>query len=168
MTGTLSGPDAALLVAANVGLWVSAHVLTSYFAHRLPARWLGRDRGLLRLASWEYRGRWYERHLRVSAWKDHVPEAGAVFKGGVSKRRLLGRDGQALTQFAVETRRGEIAHWTCLLAVPVAALWNPPAGVAFMAVYGVSANLPCIIIQRYNRARISHVLRRRAGRTVAA
>lgn len=156
--------DGALLVVANASLWLGAHSITGYVAHRLPGRWLARDRGVMRLWGWEDRGRCYERLLRVSKWKDRVPEAGAIFAGGVSKRHLEGRSDGSLARFAAEARRAEIAHWTCLLAIPVAVLWNPLVGVVLMAAYGVIANVPFIVIQRYNRARIIHLLRRRAER----
>lgn len=157
--------DAPALIAANTALWLAAHTLSGYAAHRLPDRWLSIDRGPLRLADWEHRGRWYERTLHIRRWKDRVPEAGAAFEGGISKRRLRGRTDADLLGFAAETRRAELAHWTCLLATPVAVLWNPPIGVVLMAAYGFLANVPFIAIQRYNRARIAHLLLRRGTRT---
>ena len=43
-------------------------------------------------------------------------------------------------------------------------LWNtPPIGLIMIA-YGAAANVPCIIVQRYNRNRIRRVLRQRAER----
>lgn len=157
----LDGPS---LIAANTVLWAGAHALTGYAAHRLPRRWLTQDRGVLCLRAWERRGRPYERLLHISRWKDRVPEAGALFAGGLSKRHLPVRSRGALVQFAEETRRAEIAHWTCLLAVPLAALWNPPIGIVLMATYGMVANVPFIVIQRYNRARIGHLLDLRGRR----
>ena len=44
-----------------------------------------------------------------------------------------------------------------LVIAPVFALWNPAPLLAAMVAYAVVANVPCIMVQRYNRARIERV-----------
>ncbi len=107
-------------------------------------------------------GRLYER-LRIRRWKDRLPEAGALFAGGVSKRRLAGD----LERFAAETRRAEYGHWLAMAFAPVFALWNPLMGLVLMATYSVVVNAPFIAIQRYNRQRAQRVLTRRSQRSTA-
>jgi glycosyl-4,4'-diaponeurosporenoate acyltransferase len=153
-------PPAWAAVAANVAWWAAVQAGAGYLAHRTPAGRLGDDGPVLRLRRWEHDGRAYER-LAIRRWKDRVPEAGAVFAGGTSKRRLPAPGRAGVEPFARETRRAERAHWLAMAGGPVAALWNPPAGVAAMVAYGVLANLPFIAIQRYNRARCLRVLARR-------
>jgi glycosyl-4,4'-diaponeurosporenoate acyltransferase len=147
------------LLLANVAGAAAIHTTTGYAAHRLPLARLQRDGWLLRPRRLEDGGRLYSRRLRIRAWKDHLPEAGALFQGGVSKRRLT----VDLERFVAETRRAEIAHWLALAGTPVVALWNPPIGVALMAVYAVAANVPCIAVQRFNRQRAQRVVARRHG-----
>jgi glycosyl-4,4'-diaponeurosporenoate acyltransferase len=48
--------------------------------------------------------------------------------------------------------------------VPIFALWNPAALMAAMVAYAVVANLPCLVVQRYNRGRLLRVLARRERR----
>jgi glycosyl-4,4'-diaponeurosporenoate acyltransferase len=144
-------------LAANVLAWAAVHAGTGYAAHRAPAGWLQADGWLLRVRRGE---RGVHRALGVRRWKDRLPEAGAVFAGGISKRHLPA----TLETFVRETRRAELAHWWALAAVPLFALWNPLSGVVVMVGYGVAANGPCILIQRYNRARAGRILARRAGR----
>ena len=165
--------DAWAMLAANVVFWATVHTGTGYAAHRLPADRLQTDGWLLRVRLFE--PRLYEQ-LRVRRWKDRVPEAGALFVGGISKRHLP----DSIETFVVETRRAELAHWWALTAGPVSALWNPLLGVALMVAYGVAANAPFIVIQRYNRprartapgpslpARFSDRAGRRSGRRVNA
>ena len=111
-------------------------------------------------------GRWYERRLRIKAWKDRLPEAGALFAGGLSKRTLpAGVDRRAgLELLVVATRRAEWVHWVIPLLVPVFLVWNDVWVLAPMALYAVAANGPCLLVQRYNRARAVAALSRRAGR----
>jgi glycosyl-4,4'-diaponeurosporenoate acyltransferase len=150
-----------LLVALNAGTWAAWSAVVGYGAHRLPAARLDADGFLTRPRRWERGGRVYE-HLAIRRWKDLLPEAGTVFRGGTSKRALPGRTSEDLRRFAAETRRAELVHWTIPLITPVFAIWSPPALLAAMVAYAVVANLPCLIVQRYNRARIGRVLERRA------
>lgn len=150
------------VVIANVVAWIVFHGVTGYLVHRLPTTRLAHDGPVLRLRAWERDGRFYRR-LRINAWKDRLPEAGALFAGGTSKRSLLGRSPRALDRFAAETRRAERGHWLAMACGPLAVIWNPPAGAVAMVAYGVAINLPFIAIQRYNRARVARALERSNG-----
>jgi glycosyl-4,4'-diaponeurosporenoate acyltransferase len=152
-------PPAWAAALANVAWWAGVQIGTGYLAHRTPAARLARDGPVLRLRRWECDGRVYER-LAIRRWKDRVPEAGGLFAHGTDKRRLPGPGRAGVDRFVTETRRAERAHWMAMAGGPVAALWNPPLGVALMVAYGVAVNLPFIAIQRYNRARCLRVLAR--------
>jgi glycosyl-4,4'-diaponeurosporenoate acyltransferase len=141
-------------------VWAAWSAVVGYAAHRLPLRRLDHDAPVTRLRTWERGGRVYER-LGIRRWKDRLPEFGAVFRGGSSKRSLPSRDTPHLTRFAAETRRAEIVHWAIPLVTPLFALWNPAWLVGAMAAYAVVANAPCLIVQRYNRGRLLRVLTRR-------
>jgi glycosyl-4,4'-diaponeurosporenoate acyltransferase len=146
-------------IALDVVAWAVVHATTGYAAHRLPGDWLRRDRGPLRLTARERDVHIYHR-LRIRRWKDRLPEAGALFAGGVSKRRIPPAELGGLDRFVVETRRAEWAHWMAVAAVPLFVLWNPPVAVIAMVVYAAVANGPCIVVQRYNRARLARALAR--------
>jgi glycosyl-4,4'-diaponeurosporenoate acyltransferase len=140
-----------LIVAlANVAWWAAVHAGTGYLVHRLPAGALQRG-GVL---SWERRV--YER-VGIKRWKDRLPEAGALFRGGVSKRHVRR---STVERFVVETRRAELGHWLAMLGGPVSVLWNPLAGDIAMVAYGVLVNAPFVAVQRYNRARALRVIGR--------
>lgn len=151
-------------VLANIAAWGAIHAGTGYLAHRLPASSLQRDGWLLRARAIEDDGRLYER-VHIRHWKDRLPEAGALFAGGVSKRELPGRDRAGLEAFVVETRRAERGHWLAAAGAPLSVLWNPPLGVALMVGYGIAVNAPFIAVQRYNRLRVARLLRRSSERS---
>jgi glycosyl-4,4'-diaponeurosporenoate acyltransferase len=155
----------ALTVVVDVVAWGVFHSVTGYAAHRLSDERLARDGWLLRPRRFEDGGRWYRRRLRIHRWKDRVPEAGALFAGGVSKRALPARDEAGLELFVRETRRAELAHWWALCCGPLFVLWNPPLAAGVLVAYGVLVNLPFIAIQRYNRLRLLGVLSRRRSRS---
>jgi glycosyl-4,4'-diaponeurosporenoate acyltransferase len=154
-------PQSATIVA-DVIAWGVFHAATGYAAHRLDDDRLSRDGWLLRPRRFEAGGRWYRRRLRIHRWKDRVPDAGDLFRGGVSKRHLPAYDVAGLQLFARETRRAELAHWWAMSCGPVFVLWNPPLAAGLLVGYGVLANLPFILIQRYNRFRIQSLLERRS------
>jgi glycosyl-4,4'-diaponeurosporenoate acyltransferase len=151
------------LVAIDSALWAGASAAVGYAGHRLPASVVRRDTPLTVVRRGERGGRIYER-IGIRSWKSHVPEAGALFGGGVSKRSLPGRDDLSLLDFAAETRRAELVHWTLLVIAPLFALWNPwPLALAMVA-YGLLANLPFVAIQRFNRARALAIVHRKSKR----
>ncbi len=150
---------------ANVVAWAVIHTGSGYVVHRLPLSRLQHDDWLLRPHRIEAGGRLYTRVLRIRRWKDHLPEAGALFAGGVSKRTLTGDLSGGLQRFVCETRRAERGHWLALCGGPLFALWNPLSGLALMVAYGAAVNAPFIAVQRYNRQRAQRVLARQASAT---
>jgi glycosyl-4,4'-diaponeurosporenoate acyltransferase len=146
-------------VTIDAAAWAGWGTAVGYGAHRLPRVVVARDSWLTRPRGWERDGRWYER-IGVRRWKRLLPDAGTVFPGGVSKRRLVSADVDALRRLAEETRRAELVHWAVPALAPVFALWNPAPLTLAMIVYAVVANAPCLIVQRYNRARLLRVIGR--------
>jgi glycosyl-4,4'-diaponeurosporenoate acyltransferase len=163
---TLASRRNLVIVLIDAGVWASWSALCGYVAHRIPRARLSRDRGLFRIRAFEAGGRFYERWLRIKRWKDRLPEAGALFRGGFSKRRVTRSDREYFEGFAAETRRAELTHWLILAATPWFFLWNPWWLGLAMVGYGTVANVPCLAIQRYNRARLLRmILRPSAART---
>jgi glycosyl-4,4'-diaponeurosporenoate acyltransferase len=140
-------------------LWALWSAICGYALHRVPDDRLGRDRGILRLLHAERGGRVYERRLHIKRWKDRLPEAGMLFRGGFSKRRIDRHDHAYLAAFALATRRAELVHWGIAALIPVFVVWAAWFGMPWwlavaMIGYGVVANAPCLAVQRYNRARL--------------
>jgi glycosyl-4,4'-diaponeurosporenoate acyltransferase len=150
----------ALTIVVDVVAWGVFHSATGYAAHRLGDRRLGADGWLLRARGFETGGRWYRRRLRIDRWKDRLPDAGDLFRGGLSKRHLPAYDAAGLERFARETRRAELAHWWAMGCGPLFVLWNPPLATGLLVAYGVVVNLPFVLVQRYNRFRIEAIVGR--------
>jgi glycosyl-4,4'-diaponeurosporenoate acyltransferase len=153
---------AEIAVAVDAGIWAGWGVAVGLAAARLPVSVFLRDGWLTRIRPWEHQGLAWA-WLGVGRWKDRLPEAGALF-GPTSKRVLPGRTTDGLGAFAGETRRAECVHWAALAPLAAMPWWNPLWLTTCMAVYAVAANGPCIVVQRYNRARIENILRRRRAR----
>jgi glycosyl-4,4'-diaponeurosporenoate acyltransferase len=161
VTGTVFERRNLWLALLDAGVWAAWSAIAGYVAHRLPVERLRRDRGLFRLhGSPERVARRYEQVLSIKRWKRLLPEAGDLFRGGFSKRRMLRHDRDYLERFVIETRRAELTHWLIMGAVPFFFLWNPWWLALAMLGYGVVANVPCLLTQRYNRARLLRMLAR--------
>lgn len=144
-------------------MWAVLGTVTGYVMHRLPVRRFDHDNALTRLRPGEIDGRVYERRLAIRRWKRWLPEGGDVFEGGFNKSSLGRRDSSNLQRFVAETRRAEMTHWVTMFYGPLFWLWSSWWMGGVMVAFGIVANVPCLVTQRYNRARLLRVLRRRDG-----
>ena len=143
-------------VLFDIFVWLCLHVAVSLWATRRPAAKFSVENPLYRPKKWERESPIY-RLLGVHGWKSRLPDAAPWFSG-VPKSHIPGRGRAALSLFLIETCRGELAHWLVFLCGPLFFLWNKPWVGAIMLAYGFFANIPCIIAQRYNRARLWRIL----------
>ena len=149
---------ALLLILINILAWLVIHMGVAWLGTQIPARYFRTDRWLYRPKSWEKEGQVYRRTFRITAWKRLLPDGAALFSKGFRKKRLMSRNQDYLEAFARETCRGEAVHWVVLGSSALFFLWNPWWAGMVMAAYAILANLPCILVQRYNRIRTSQVL----------
>ena len=151
-------------VLLNVCGWPLIQLGLAWAFTRMPVAWFAPPASW----KWEGRGRVYERCFAIRRWKDRLPDAARWFGGGFAKGSLTDRGPDYLWRFIQETWRGELCHWCALAFTPVFFLWNPPWADAVMLLYALSANLPCILAQRYNRLRLQSALLKSTHRAAPA
>ena len=151
------------VIAANVVGWATWMLFVGWGVNRVALGRVDHDTWLTRARGFERGGRWYESRWHIRAWKDRLPEGGAFFRGGFAKRSVAGGDAALLSRFVAETRRAEYAHWLMRAGAPVFFVWNAWWGDVLMVAFAVAVNLPCLMVQRYNRLRLTRVLRRLAA-----
>jgi glycosyl-4,4'-diaponeurosporenoate acyltransferase len=142
-------------LVSSAAFWLLASVLVGLLANQLPDRWLGPASPrptLPRRAG----------PLRIRSWKRWIPDAGGALPGGVPKASLVQRDAASLRRLLRETRRAELVHWLLWPAALLTALWLPPIGVVVNLAFASLFNLPCVLLQRYNRGRLMRCLARMA------
>lgn len=144
--------------AANVLGWPILHIVIGFTALRVPTPIFACDTWLTAPRPWEQNGHVYRDRLAIRKWKILLPD-GAPWLGGFAKKKLRERNSTYLEQFLIETRRAEIAHWCMLACLPIFFIWNPPWARWVMAVYALAANVPCILVQRYNRLTLNRIVR---------
>ena len=155
----------AWIVGLNVAGWLVLQCGLAWGFTQMPARWFHPGPPL----AWENDGRFYERWLAIKRWKDWLPDGSKWFAGGFAKSTLSASEltPKYLERFLRETWRGELCHWLAIAFAPAFFIWNPWWGDLVIFAYALSANLPCILVQRYNRIRLARLLasKRRPPRT---
>ena len=107
----------------------------------------------------EQGGRFYEKHFKISLWKDKVPQFSEIVHKGFSKGALKGIDKDYLGRFYLETIRAESCHRFLIVISPVFYLLNSNHiwGIVWTILFALG-NLPFIMIQRFNRPRIKKIM----------
>ncbi len=147
----------AWTVGLNVGAWLLIHFAVSYLCYRMPQSWFRLIQ--FPLFGFEVTTRFYEKRLKIKKWKGLLPDGSSWFKKGFRKRHLASTTTPYLETFILESRRAELTHWLCLLPAAVLfPLWNDGQSDVIMILYALMANLPCILVQRYNRMRLERIL----------
>ena len=144
------------IIILNIAVWLLIQLSLAWGFTRIPVNWFNPGPA----ASWEKNGRFYERGFAIKRWKDLLPDAALWFSGGFAKGTLSNKEPQYLARFIRETRRGELCHWWAIGCAPVFLIWNPWWGQLIIIAYAFAANLPCILVQRYNRIRFVRMLAR--------
>lgn len=153
--------SALLPLFTSVAFWLLAALLVGLLANQLPPRWLATAPRRSLPVSTPSPGRAAAAGPPgIRRWKHWIPDAGGALPGGVRKASLVRRDPLALRRLLVETRRAELVHWLLWPAGLLTALWLPPAGVLVNVVFATVFNLPCVLVQRFNRGRLRRCLAR--------
>jgi len=147
-------------IAVNIAAWLVIHVVVSVSIARVPLKSFNPRSWLYRQRTWETAGKPYKSLLKVKKWKRLLPDGAAVFKRGFRKKRLRGRDAAYIQVFILETCRAELTHWVILAFSAIFFVWNEWWIGLIMIAYGLAANMPCIVAQRYNRMRLTRTHQR--------
>lgn len=149
------------IVVLNVIGWIVIQVGLAWAFTMMPIRWFNPAKAF----RFESDGQFYERVFGIKKWKDKLPDAAQWFRGGFPKANLSSADVEYLCRFIRETWRGELCHWVAMACTPLFFLWNPWWGNLLIVAYSVMANFPCVLAQRYNRARLRRLLERKKANT---
>lgn len=145
----------ALLNALGIPV---AHLGISWAYTKMPLAYFKPDRLPFRKMPGESR-KAYDSLFRVRSWKQILPDAAPWF-GGFAKKNLRTSDTEFLRCFRAETCRSEAAHWAQTLAISGFCIWTPWPWAVVILLYAFVSNLPCIVLQRQNRLRLSTILQR--------
>lgn len=144
------------------GFWrcIVYAIVLALLAHPLGQALPGRfrpEKAPFRPWKWEKNGRIYAK-LGIDKWKKLVPDMSRILPDMVKKELPAGSGALDVHQaetLVQETCRAEVVHGaSCLLGLAFLRLWPGWGGAVVLAVWVLLANLPFILIQRYNRPRL--------------
>jgi glycosyl-4,4'-diaponeurosporenoate acyltransferase len=144
-------------ILLDIATWLIIHMGVSYLMTHIPLSSFDAGFWLYKQRKWEKNGKIYVRTFRLKKWKKKLPDGAALFKKGFQKKHFKGIDNIYLDNFIRETCRAELTHLIMFLLSPVFFIWNIWWVGIVMIIYAILVNLPCIIIQRYNRIRLKRV-----------
>jgi glycosyl-4,4'-diaponeurosporenoate acyltransferase len=148
------------LILLDVFVWLIIHVAVSYICFKIPLSFFSKDIKWFRIRKWELKGKIYQRIFNIKRWKGIIPDGGGLFNKGFPKKSLKSSHFEYLKIFLYETKRAELTHWLIILPVPIFFIWNLWWIGIIMIIYAMIVNIPCILLQRYNRARIEYLFYR--------
>lgn len=141
-------------------LWPILQVSAAIICTKLPDRFFKYSAFFYRSHHWEKDGKIYQTWFKVHRWKKHLPDGGALVKGGFKKKKLESLTKSSLNEFLLESCRAEMIHWLAILPFWIFGFFAPPVVILYMLLFAMVMNMPCIITQRYNRPRIIRSLER--------
>ncbi len=147
-----------ILILVNIIAWGFFHFFISYLCFKIPISFFLESNRFFKIKKWEQSGEIWQKLLLVKKWKGFLIDGSSIAKKSYNKSHLHGKRKNDLMVFAAETKRAELTHFLLILPAPLFFLWNPVWAGWIMIIYALIANLPFIIVQRYNRGRIEVIL----------
>lgn len=140
-------------------LWPLIQYMAAYLCHKLPEDFYKKDHWLFTSRTFEKNGQLYGKVFRVHRWKHLLPDGSIKRKDlRYKKKHLSDFSVEGLEKFLVESRRAELTHWIPIPFFWVFGLFTPLEVIFYMFLYAGLVNLPCILVQRYNRPRVEKLL----------
>lgn len=98
--------------------------------------------------------------IRVGKWQNKLPDMSKILPRAMPAKQLSFDKSNDLDRMVQETCVAEVIHfWLCVLGFGCAFVWRSGGGVIIGAVYCV-ANIPFLLVQRYNRPRLLRLSKR--------
>lgn len=142
-------------------LWALIQFAVSILCIKTPNRYFDVAKFPFAPFGFENNGAFYRKWFRVHKWKKYLPDGGVLMGSDFRKKNLEHVTGANLQRFLIESCRAEMTHVFAIFPFWLFGFIAPAEVIWMMLVYALAVNLPCIIVQRYNRPRILAVMGKR-------
>lgn len=134
--------------------YIAAIGVVSFIIGRLmPASWFNEEAFPFTCCDWEKSGTVYNA-LEIRKWQNRLPDMSKIFPQLMQEKKISHNFQDELPIMIKETCIAEFIHvLLCLAGLYCIWLW-PGFGGLTAAVINTLANIPFILIQRYNRPRL--------------
>lgn len=149
-----------LFFRVNLLLFILVSLTMTIVCEKMPSNLYNYKKWLFREKKWEDGGRIYEHLFSVKSWKSKLPDISDFMKWRFNKKHLAQCGSDYLSVFLTESCKSEFTHWMIILSTLLFRFWSDLTSTLFFLILAGILNLPYIIIQRYNRPRLIHLLKR--------
>ena len=146
-----------LTIVIDILVWGILQLSIARLSLEFKDKFLSNNR-IFKVLKFEKDGEFYNRYFRIKLWKDKLPDGSKILMNSFSKQTFNAKDLDYLNKFLIEINRAEISHWLQILPAPLFFLFNVEWVGYFMIGYALIANIPFILAQRYNRARVIKII----------
>lgn len=144
-------------IVIDILVWGILQLSIARLSLEFKDKFLSNNR-IFKVLKFEKDGEFYNQYFRIKLWKDKLPDGSKILKNSFSKQSFNAKDLDYLNKFLIEINRAEISHWLQILPAPLFFLFNVEWVGYFMIGYALIANIPFILAQRYNRARVIKII----------
>lgn len=154
-------PDYMMIILFFI-LWPIIQVGSALIALYIPDKFYNYDKFPYKTTKLELNGNIYQRLFKVKKWKHLLPDGAKAWKKkGYQKKHIKDFENKTIEKFLIESCRAELTHIIPILFVWIFFLFSPFYVGLMMLFYSLLTNLPCLIVQRYNRPRLISLLNKR-------
>lgn len=142
-------------------LWPVIQVGSALLALYIPDKYYHYDKLPYKIIKLEKNGSIYQSLFKVKKWKHLLPDGAKAWKKkGYEKKHIKNFESSTINKFLIESCRAELTHILPILLVWIFFLFTPFYIGLIMVIYSIITNLPCLIVQRYNRPRLISLLKK--------
>ena len=136
---------------------IISQLFASYIVNLLSYKTLSRIYPLLKTRKIEKDGEIYENVFHIKSWKDFIPAIGSFDKKRITREQLTK---EYISQYLLESLRAELCHLGAIFFAFIILIVTVPSLSMPIVGYTALLNIPCILIQRFNRPRFERILMR--------
>ncbi|WP_411773995.1 glycosyl-4,4'-diaponeurosporenoate acyltransferase CrtO family protein [Staphylococcus shinii] len=132
-------------------------MVIAQFGTRINYKYLEKDNIYFKSWNFEQEGRLWQQLVKVQYWKHRLPDGQNINPNIVSKTTFdISNNMYEIRQFILETRRAELVH--LLSIIPIIVFFKSSKSVKIINLfYVIIANVPCMVVQRYNRPKLIRI-----------
>ncbi len=134
---------------------ITTQFISSYLVNLISYMKLKAVYPLFKTRKFEKKGQIYEKYLKIKLWKDYVPAIGSFDKKNLTRDKI---NDDYVSMYLLESLRAELCHFYAILFAIVVLFCTVREEWFFIIIYTILLNMPCIVIQRYNRPRFERML----------
>ncbi len=138
--------------------WLIVQLNIANLGTRIPDKYFRQKHIIFKSFNFEKHGKFWKKWFYVRKWKHKILDGHKLNRNIYDQRHLMTINIDEIEKMIIETKRAELIHWISIL--PVIIFNKGPRVVKYINIfYAMIANVPIIIVQRYNRPRLTQLLR---------